>query len=61
MPDFHEQLPNGAEAVWDIMAKAMLLRCGGQVIISAAELEAAAKTKCSLALGKNGQIVFKVD
>lgn len=58
---FHPRPPKGAEALWDIMAKAMLIRSGGQVIISKAELETAAKTQCSMTLGDGGQMVFKVD
>lgn len=54
--------PLGAEEVWDVVAKALLLdREGGIVIISRDELERAAKAECTIRLLEDGSLLFQQD
>jgi uncharacterized protein (UPF0216 family) len=56
----HSDFPKGLEEMWDITAKAMLLRAGGAVYIERTELENAAKTPCEMEMLENG-ILFRME
>jgi hypothetical protein len=45
---WHDDLPPGTEEVWDMIAKALLLRLGGSVTLSEAELRVAGETACEV-------------
>lgn len=59
--DWHSDLPRGTEEIWDIMAKALLLRLGGSVTVSEAEMAAAAETECQMAIADGGVFRFRVE
>lgn len=61
MTGWHRDLPPGTEEVWDMIAKALLLRAGGaQVSFSVTELEAAGKTPCEIQV-TNAGVHFRVE
>jgi hypothetical protein len=53
---FHRDFPSDAHEMWDVLAKALMLRTGGVVTISAAELRAAASTQAEIELDDDGSI-----
>lgn len=57
----HDDFPRGTEEMWDITAKALLLREGGHVAISSSELEAAALSSCEIEMLEDGSILFCVE
>lgn len=57
----HEDFPLGCEELWDITAKALLLRFGGAVQISLTELEQAGRAACVIRVQGDGSIAFEVE
>jgi hypothetical protein len=56
---WHRDFPADAREMWDILAKALMIRAGGSVSISAEEYRAAAATQAEVTL-KNGTVEFRV-
>lgn len=57
---FHPDLPGETREVWDILAKALMLRVGGGVTVTKEELRNAASTPCEIALNDDGSITLRV-
>ena len=57
----HSDFPKGLEEMWDITAKAMLLRAGGAVRITQSELENASHTPCEIEMMEDLSIVFRME
>lgn len=58
---FHRDFPPGAHEVWDILAKALMLRGEGSVLVTREELLKAKDTQCEVMLTLDGGIVFRVE
>lgn len=58
--EWHTQFPPGTERLWDLMAKAFVLRLGGSANFSVEELRAADKTPFRMRLDAD-MLVFEVD
>lgn len=58
---WHKELPPDTAEVWDVTAKALLLRLGGAVVVSEAELMQAAATPCEIAIDDQGAFHFRVE
>jgi len=60
--DWHSDLPPGTEEMWDMIAKVMLLRAGGSVVIDKNELRRAAETPCQISYDADtGTANFRVE
>lgn len=59
--DWHKDLPPKTEQVWDIVAKAMLLKSGGSVVVTEAEMKTAAVTPCEIAIDSTGMFHFRIE
>jgi hypothetical protein len=57
---WHRDLPPNSEEVMDVIAKALLLRAGGSVVLSDDELRQAANTQAEVEL-RDGDIAFRVE
>lgn len=58
---WHRDFPSDAREMWDVIAKALMLREGGSVRLSAADLRAAAETQAEIELGPDGSIYFRAE
>lgn len=59
---WHRDFPPEAREVWDIVAKALMLRAQTRAVrISAAELRAAAETQAEIELKADGSIGFRAE
>ncbi len=54
---FHRDFPCDAQEVWEVIAKALMLRTGAAVVISFDELRSAAATQAELGLDKGSLIL----
>jgi len=54
-------LPEDAREVWDILAKALMMRAGGSVTIPPSALKEAAETQAEIAYADDGSIVFRIE
>ena len=59
--NWHPDLPPGTEEVWDIVAKALLLRLGGSVTITRDEMHRACETPCLIAIDGCGAAHFRIE
>lgn len=57
----HRDFPPDAREMWDVLAKALMLRAGGIVQVGMAEASAAADTQAEIELLKDGTIEFRVE
>lgn len=60
---FHRDFPTDAREMWDVVAKALLLRfySGGEVILTQDQLRSAADTQAEIELKDDGSIGFRVE
>lgn len=56
---WHRDFPDDARETWDIIAKALMLRVGGTMTLSGAELRIAANTQAEIELSDDGSIRFR--
>lgn len=53
--------PASAQEMWDVLAKALMLRCDGAVKVTEDELRTAAATEAEIELLSDGSISFRVE
>ncbi len=53
--------PPSAQEVWDILAKAQMLRAGGKIVLSNREMIEAANTEAEIELLDDGSISLRVE
>lgn len=58
---WHRDFPPEAREMWDLLAKALMIRCGGTVTVSANDLRAASDTQAEIEIGDEGSISFRVE
>lgn len=59
---WHRDFPPDAREMWDVMAKALMLRAQTRAVkITADELRAAADTQAEIEIGDNGSIRFRAE
>ncbi len=58
---WHRDFPPDAREMWDIAAKALMLRMGGSVNISEHDLQDAANTIAEFEINKDGSLSFRVE
>lgn len=58
---WHRDFPPEARELWDIVAKALMLRFGGRVNVSADELRAARETAAEIEIDPSGGIQFRIE
>ena len=58
---WHRDFPDDVREMWDVLAKALLLRAGGSVQIGADEARAAADTQAEIELMQDGAIQLRVE
>lgn len=58
---WHRDFPKGAREVWDVLAKALMIRAGGVAVVYEHELREAASTQAEIELGEHGEITFRVE
>lgn len=56
-----EDFPRDLEDLWDITAKALMLRTGSIVRVTKEELEQAAAAACLIELLDDGSIIFRLE
>ena len=58
---WHRDFPPDAREMWDVIAKALMIRAGGQVSLSDDELRRAADAQAEIDLSEDGDISFRVE
>lgn len=58
---WRRDFPEQATEMWDVLAKALMIRAGGNVILTADEIRQAADTQAEISLGDSGAIAFRVE
>ena len=58
---WHRDFPPQAHEMWDILAKALLLRGNGGVTITRHAIVTAQQTACEIELADNGNLNFRVE
>ena len=58
---WHRDLPPDTSRLMDVIAKALMIRAGGSVRLTDAELHAAAVADSEIALDGDGSILFRVE
>jgi hypothetical protein len=58
---FKRDFPDDAREMWDVLAKALMLRAGGNVTVSASSLREAAETQAEIDLSDDGSVTFRVE
>lgn len=58
---WHRDFPPQAQEMWDVLAKALLLRLGDYVHVSADELRVAKETAAEIELDSAGGIKFRIE
>ena len=59
---WHRDFPTDAREVWDVMAKALMMRFGGHALtLSADELRAAAAMQGEIQMNDDGSIDFRTE
>lgn len=58
---FQRDFPTDAREMWDVIAKALMLRAGGDVSISREALREAVDTQAEIDLKDDGSIQFRVE
>ena len=58
---WHRDFPDDVREMWDVLAKALLIRAGGSVQIGVDEARAAADTQAEIELMQDGTILFIVE
>lgn len=62
VPDWHHDFPPEAKAMWDVVAKALLIRMAqGIVSIDQEELRIAARSRAMMRLDFNGDLQFYLE
>ncbi len=56
---WHRDFPDDAREMWDVMAKALMMRNGNSTILTAEELRTAAETQAEISLGSDGAIAIR--
>ena len=57
---WHRDFPTDAREMWDVLAKALMIRAGGGVIISVEEYREAAATQAEVTL-KGSTVEFRIE
>lgn len=58
---WQRDFPADNQDMWDIVAKALMLRAGGSVHLGAEELREAAATQAEIELKQNGSLAFRAE
>ena len=58
---WHRDFPPEAKEMWDVLAKALMMRLGGNLILSPDEIRRASDTQAEISLGHDGAIAFRVE
>lgn len=58
---WHRDFPPDAREMWDVIAKALLIRIGAGVVITVGDLRAAADTQAEIELRDDGGVGFRVE
>lgn len=57
----HRDFPSDAREMWDVLAKALMLRAGGSVTVAADERRRASDTQAEIEIDADGAITFRVE
>ena len=57
---WHRDFPPEAHEMWDMLAKALMIRAGGSVTVGLDEARAAADTQAEIEM-REGQIIFRIE
>lgn len=57
---WHRDFPPDAREMWDVLAKALMIRAGGSVVATDDELRAAGDTQAEISLD-DGVVAFRVE
>lgn len=58
---WHRDFPPDASEMWDILAKALMIRAGGSITVPADEIRQAAQVQAEIELAEDGTISFRVE
>ena len=58
---WHRDLPPDTSQVMDVIAKALMIRAGGSVRLTAAELHAGVAADSEISLDDDGSLLFRVE
>lgn len=58
---WHRDFPPDTREMWDVVAKALMLRAGGSVELTAEELRSAAMVQAEIELASDGAIAFRAE